>query len=126
VFKLDCLTWYPILPSLASCTPLPTHQIVYRYSRFQWDQQVFLLPGTSWSRTYSSEAWKLNSKASSSNTSELSAKLRSEAGQGLLPNFCEQWNGEFEGRHKIGQKSLITLVSKHSCLRREEQHQLTS
>jgi hypothetical protein len=49
----------------------------------------------------------------------LSAERPSRAGQVLLlPNFCKHWNGEFEGRHKIGQ-SLVTLVSKHSRLRRE-------
>jgi hypothetical protein len=30
-------------------------------------------------------------------------------------SLCKQWNGEFEGRHKIGQ-SLFTLVSKRFML----------
>jgi len=37
------------------------HKMVYRYSRFQWNQQVFLLPEP-WSRTYNLEAWKQSSK----------------------------------------------------------------
>ena len=34
--------------------------IVFRYCRFQWDQQVFLLPRPSLSRTYGLEAWNVD------------------------------------------------------------------